>query len=105
MGLLDGKVALVEANPEQFTELTSFQAIEGLTWNNPCLYGKLLLVLAAQDRDAADGVGVRVETAERTGKGQFSGRAGNEGGARSHRFEVPLSTCVKPILAVRELEC
>ena len=40
----DGKVALVEANPEQFTELTSFQAIDGLTWNNPCLYGKLLLV-------------------------------------------------------------
>jgi outer membrane protein assembly factor BamB len=40
----DGKVALVEANPEKFVELTSFQAIEGLTWNNPCLYGKLLLV-------------------------------------------------------------
>jgi outer membrane protein assembly factor BamB len=40
----DGRVALVEANPEKFVELTSFQAIEGLTWNNLCLYGKLLLV-------------------------------------------------------------
>ena len=40
----DGKVALVEANPEGFFELTSFQAIEGITWNNPCLYGKQLLV-------------------------------------------------------------
>jgi outer membrane protein assembly factor BamB len=40
----DGRVALVEANPEEFVELTSFQAIEGKTWNNPCLYGKLLLV-------------------------------------------------------------
>jgi outer membrane protein assembly factor BamB len=40
----DGDVALVEANPEQFVELTTFPAIEGMTWNNPCLYGKLLLV-------------------------------------------------------------
>ena len=40
----DGEVALVEANPEKFVELTTFQAIDGLTWNNPCLYGKLLLV-------------------------------------------------------------
>jgi outer membrane protein assembly factor BamB len=40
----DGRIALVEANPDNFVELTSFQAIEGKTWNNPCLYGKLLLV-------------------------------------------------------------
>lgn len=45
----DGKVALVEANPEKFVELTSFQAIDGLTWNNPCLYGKLLLVRNGQE--------------------------------------------------------
>ena len=40
----DGRVALVEANPEQYIELTSFSALEGKTWNNPCLYGKGLLV-------------------------------------------------------------
>jgi outer membrane protein assembly factor BamB len=45
----DGRVALVEANPDRFVELTSFQAIEGLTWNNPCLYGKLLLVRNGQE--------------------------------------------------------
>lgn len=40
----DGRVVLIEANPEELVELTSFQALEGKTWNNPCLYGKLLLV-------------------------------------------------------------
>ena len=45
----DGKVALVEANPDKFVELSSFQAIDGLTWNNPCLYGKLLLVRNGQE--------------------------------------------------------
>ena len=45
----DGKVALVEANPEEFVELSSFQAIDGLTWNNPCLFGKLLLVRNGQE--------------------------------------------------------
>ena len=40
----DGRLALVEANPEEFVELTSFQVLEGKTWNNLCLYGKLLLV-------------------------------------------------------------
>ncbi len=39
-----GEVALVEASPEKYSELTRFQAIEGITWNNPCVYGKLLLV-------------------------------------------------------------
>jgi outer membrane protein assembly factor BamB len=40
----DGRVVLVEANPEELVELTSFQALAGKTWNNPCLYGRLLLV-------------------------------------------------------------
>jgi outer membrane protein assembly factor BamB len=40
----DGRIALVDANPETFVELTSFAALEGKTWNNPCLYGKRLLV-------------------------------------------------------------
>ena len=67
--------------------------------------GKFLLVLAAQDRDAADRIRVCVKAADRTGKGQFSGRAGNEGGGRSHRFEVPPRTSFTTILAVCGLEC
>jgi outer membrane protein assembly factor BamB len=39
-----GEVALAEANPERPRELTRFAAIQGITWNNPCLYGRLLLV-------------------------------------------------------------
>ena len=40
----DGRVALVEAIPNKPTELASFQAIDGKTWNYPTLYGDLLLV-------------------------------------------------------------
>lgn len=40
----DGSVAIGEANPEIFTEAFRFQAIEGMTWNNPALAGDLLLV-------------------------------------------------------------
>ncbi|MCP3930145.1 MAG: PQQ-binding-like beta-propeller repeat protein [Bacteroidetes bacterium] len=39
-----GEVALVKADPKQFTELASFQAIEGKTWNHPVLVGDVLLV-------------------------------------------------------------
>ncbi len=39
-----GAVALVAMQPEAFQELARFQAIEGKTWNNPALAGKLLLV-------------------------------------------------------------
>jgi outer membrane protein assembly factor BamB len=39
-----GDVALVDLNPERFRELTRFRALEGKTWNNPCLYGSYLLV-------------------------------------------------------------
>jgi outer membrane protein assembly factor BamB len=39
-----GEVALVEASPERFNELTRFAAIEGQTWNNPVVAGRLLLV-------------------------------------------------------------
>ena len=39
-----GEVVLVAATPEKQQELTRFSAIKGITWNNPCLYGKLLLV-------------------------------------------------------------
>lgn len=44
-----GKVHLVEANPQKYQELADFQAIEGTTWNNICLYGPYLLVRNAQE--------------------------------------------------------
>ena len=44
-----GEVVLVEATPARFNELTKFEAIEGKTWNNPCLYGNLLLVRNAEE--------------------------------------------------------
>jgi outer membrane protein assembly factor BamB len=45
----EGKVSLVEASPETFVEMSSFQAIEGITWNNLSFYGKLLLVRNSQE--------------------------------------------------------
>lgn len=39
-----GELVLVEAVPDQFTELARFPAIEGKTWNHPVLVGDLLLV-------------------------------------------------------------
>jgi outer membrane protein assembly factor BamB len=45
----DGSVALVELNPDKHVELGRFQAIEGKTWNNPCLYGTRLLVRNGQE--------------------------------------------------------
>lgn len=40
----DGTLYLVEATPRAHKELGKIQALEGRTWNNLCLYGKLLLV-------------------------------------------------------------
>lgn len=40
----DGRVALVEANPQQHRELTQFPALADKTWNNPVLSGRYLLV-------------------------------------------------------------
>ncbi|HYO25783.1 MAG TPA: PQQ-binding-like beta-propeller repeat protein [Lacipirellulaceae bacterium] len=46
-----GEVILVEANPKKYVERGSFQAIEGVTWNNPALSGPYLLV--RNDEEAA----------------------------------------------------
>ena len=40
----NGTVHLVAANPQRYKELGKFKAIEGISWNNLCLYGPYLLV-------------------------------------------------------------
>lgn len=40
----DGRLALVRANPERLNEVSSFQALEGKTWNMPALAGGRLLI-------------------------------------------------------------
>src|SRR6185436_17918245 len=40
----DGELALVRAAPDQFSEISRFQAIEGKTWNYPAIAGGRLLV-------------------------------------------------------------
>jgi outer membrane protein assembly factor BamB len=44
-----GELALVEAIPDQLTELARFPAIEGKTWNHPVLVGDILLVRNTQE--------------------------------------------------------
>jgi outer membrane protein assembly factor BamB len=43
-----GDVVLVAARPDRFVELGRFPALDGKTWNNLCLYGRLLLVRNAE---------------------------------------------------------
>lgn len=47
-----GEVVLVEAVPEQLTEIARFPAIEGKTWNHPVLVGDILLVRNTQEMAA-----------------------------------------------------
>jgi outer membrane protein assembly factor BamB len=48
----DGQVALVLADPNGYTEATSFKALEGKTWNHPVLIGDRLYVRNAQEAAA-----------------------------------------------------
>ena len=47
-----GKMALVAAVPDRFTELAQLPAIEGKTWNHPVLVGDILLVRNSQEMAA-----------------------------------------------------
>ncbi|MCH5373905.1 MAG: PQQ-like beta-propeller repeat protein [Planctomycetes bacterium] len=44
-----GDVACVAARPDDCEELAVFTALDGKTWNNPCLYDRYLLVRNAQE--------------------------------------------------------
>lgn len=44
-----GELALVEATPEAFRQHGVLQALDGKTWNNLCLYGRLLLLRNGQE--------------------------------------------------------
>ena len=49
MAAEDGRVVLLQTDPTAHRELTSFQALQGKTWNHPVLIGDKLLVRNATE--------------------------------------------------------
>jgi hypothetical protein len=45
----DGQVVLLRADPKQHTELASFKALDGKTWNHPVIVGDRLYVRNSQE--------------------------------------------------------
>ena len=45
----EGDVVLVAATPDRGRELARLAALSGKTWNNPCMYGRFLLVRNAEE--------------------------------------------------------
>ena len=44
-----GELVLLAADPKKYRELAQMQAIEGITWNNPAISGRYLLVRNGQE--------------------------------------------------------
>jgi hypothetical protein len=48
----EGELVLVNATPDEFTEIAKFPAINGKTWNHPVLVRDLLLVRNGEEMAA-----------------------------------------------------